>query len=252
VHVNATVGPLDGKVALVTGGSRGIGAGIAKRLAADGAAVALTYASSKDQAAQVVADIAAAGGAAFAIHADSAIEESVIGSVTETVARFGRLDILVNNAGGGSFAMIDEMSMADIDRTLAVNVRAVIVAIRESLKHMGTGGRIINIGSINAERVPFPGLSIYAASKGAIVGLTKGLARELAPQGITINNVQPGPVDTDSNSADGPAAPLMLNAMALDRFGDVSEIGAFVSFLAGPDGGFVTGASLSIDGGFTS
>jgi 3-oxoacyl-[acyl-carrier protein] reductase len=252
MRVNATVGPLDGKVALVTGGSRGIGAGIAKRLAADGAAVALTYASSKDQAERVAADIAAAGGTAFAIHADSAVEADVIDSVTETVTRLGRLDILVNNAGGGSFAMIDEMPMADIDRILAVNVRAVIVAIRESLKHMGAGSRIINIGSINAERVPFAGISIYAASKGAIVGLTKGLARELAPKGITINNVQPGPVNTDGNSADGPAAPLMLSAMALDRFGDVSEISAFVSYLAGPDGGFVTGASLSIDGGFTS
>ncbi|GAA1216811.1 3-oxoacyl-ACP reductase family protein [Pseudonocardia alaniniphila] len=250
--MNETVGPLDGKVALVTGGSRGIGAGIAKRLAADGATVALTYASSKDQAEQVAADIAAAGGTAFAIHADSTVEADVIGSVTETVSQFGRLDILVNNAGGGSFARIDEMPMADIDRTLAVNVRAVIVAIRESLKHMGEGSRIINIGSINAERVPFPGISIYAASKGAIAGLTKGLARELAPKGITINNVQPGPVNTDSNSADGPAAPLMLSAMALDRFGDASEIGAFVSFLAGPDGGFVTGASLNIDGGYTS
>ena len=250
--MNATVGPLEGKVALVTGGSRGIGAGIAKRLAADGATVALTYASSRDQATQVVADIAAAGGTAFAIHADSAIEADVIGSVTETVTRFGRLDILVNNAGGGSSAMIDEMPMSDIDRILAVNVRAVIVAIRESLTHMGAGSRIINIGSINAERVPFPGISIYAASKGAVVGLTKGLTRELAPRGITINNVQPGPVNTDFNSADGPAAHLMLSAMALDRFGDVSEIGAFVSFLAGPDGGFITGASLSIDGGFTS
>ena len=250
--MNATVGPLEGKVALVTGGSRGIGAGIAKRLAADGATVALTYASSRDQATQVVADIAAAGGTAFAIHADSAIEADVIGSVTETVTRFGGLDILVNNAGGGSSAMIDEMPMSDIDRILAVNVRAVIVAIRESLTHMGAGSRIINIGSINAERVPFPGISIYAASKGAVVGLTKGLTRELAPRGITINNVQPGPVNTDFNSADGPAAHLMLSAMALDRFGDVSEIGAFVSFLAGPDGGFITGASLSIDGGFTS
>jgi 3-oxoacyl-[acyl-carrier protein] reductase len=252
VRVNATIGPLDGKVALVTGGSRGIGAGIAKRLAADGAAVALTYASSKDQAERVAADIAATGGTAFAIHADSAVEADVIDSVTETVTRLGRLDILVNNAGGGSFAMIDEMPMADIDRILAVNVRAVIVAIRESLKHMGAGSRIINIGSINAERVPFAGISIYAASKGAIVGLTKGLARELAPKAITINNVQPGPVNTDGNSADGPAAPLMLSAMALDRFGDVSEISAFVSYLAGPNGGFVTGASLSIDGGFTS
>jgi len=245
-------GSLEGKVALVTGGSRGIGRGIAKRLAADGASVALTYANSKDQADQVVADIAAAGGTAFAIQADSAVEADVVASVTETVQRYGKLDILVNNAGGGTFATLDEMATADIDRTLAVNVRAVILAIRESLKHLGAGGRIINIGSINAERVPFAGISVYAASKGAIAGLTRGLARELAPKGITINNVQPGPVDTDANSADGPAAPLMLAAMALDRFGDVSEIGAFVSFLASPDSGYITGANLNIDGGFTA
>ena len=245
-------GSLEGKVALVTGGSRGIGRGIAKRLAADGASVALTYANSKDQADQVVADIAAAGGTAFAIQADSAVEADVVASVTETVQRYGKLDILVNNAGGGTFATLDEMATADIDRTLAVNVRAVILAIRESLKHLGAGGRIINIGSINAERVPCAGISVYAASKGAIAGLTRGLARELAPKGITINNVQPGPVDTDANSADGPAAPLMLAAMALDRFGDVSEIGAFVSFLASPDSGYITGANLNIDGGFTA
>jgi len=245
-------GSLEGKVALVTGGSRGIGRGIAKRLAADGASVALTYTNSKDQADQVVADIAAAGGTAFAIQADSAVEADVVASVTETVQRYGKLDILVNNAGGGTFATLDEMATADIDRTLAVNVRAVILAIRESFKHLGAGGRIINIGSINAERVPFAGISVYAASKGAIAGLTRGLARELAPKGITINNVQPGPVDTDANSADGPAAPLMLAAMALDRFGDVSEIGAFVSFLASPDSGYITGANLNIDGGFTA
>jgi 3-oxoacyl-[acyl-carrier protein] reductase len=243
---------LEGKVALVTGGSRGIGAGVAKRLAADGASVALTYANSKDQADQVVADIAAAGGTAAAIRADSAVEADVVASVTETVRRYGQLDILVNNAGGGAFATLDEMATADIDRILAVNVRAVILTIRESLTHLGPGGRIINIGSINAERVPFAGISVYAASKGAIAGLTRGLARELAPKGITINNVQPGPVDTDTNPADGPAAPLMLAAMALDRFGDVSEIGAFVSFLAGPDSGYITGANLNIDGGFTA
>ncbi|HEY0575320.1 MAG TPA: SDR family oxidoreductase [Pseudonocardia sp.] len=245
-------GSLEGKVALVTGGSRGIGAGVAKRLAADGASVALTYANSKDQADQVVADIAAAGGTAAAIRADSAVEADVVASVTETVRRYGQLDILVNNAGGGAFATLDEMATADIDRILAVNVRAVILTIRESLTHLGPGGRIINIGSINAERVPFAGISVYAASKGAIAGLTRGLARELAPKGITINNVQPGPVDTDTNPADGPAAPLMLAAMALDRFGDVSEIGAFVSFLAGPDSGYITGANLNIDGGFTA
>jgi 3-oxoacyl-[acyl-carrier protein] reductase len=246
------VGSLGGKVALVTGGSRGIGAGVAKRLAADGASVALTYANSKDQADQVVADIAAAGGTAAAIRADSAVEADVVASVTETVRRYGQLDILVNNAGGGAFATLDEMATADIDRILAVNVRAVILTIRESLTHLGPGGRIINIGSINAERVPFAGISVYAASKGAIAGLTRGLARELAPKGITINNVQPGPVDTDTNPADGPAAPLMLAAMALDRFGEVSEIGAFVSFLAGPDSGYITGANLNIDGGFTA
>jgi 3-oxoacyl-[acyl-carrier protein] reductase len=245
-------GSLEGKVALVTGGSRGIGAGVAKRLAADGASVALTYANSKDQADQVVADIAAAGGTAAAIRADSAVEADVVASVTETVRRYGQLDILVNNAGGGAFATLDEMATADIDRILAVNVRAVILTIRESLTHLGPGGRIINIGSINAERVPFAGISVYAASKGAIAGLTRGLARELAPKGITINNVQPGPVDTDTNPADGPAAPLMLAAMALDRFGDVTEIGAFVSFLAGPDSGYITGANLNIDGGFTA
>jgi 3-oxoacyl-[acyl-carrier protein] reductase len=200
----------------------------------------------------VVADIAAAGGTAAAIHADSAVEADVVASVTETVRRYGQLDILVNNAGGGAFATLDEMATADIDRILAVNVRAVILTIRESLTHLGPGGRIINIGSINAERVPFAGISVYAASKGAIAGLTRGLARELAPKGITINNVQPGPVDTDTNPADGPAAPLMLAAMALDRFGEVSEIGAFVSFLAGPDSGYITGANLNIDGGFTA
>jgi 3-oxoacyl-[acyl-carrier protein] reductase len=250
--VNRTARALDGKVALVTGGSRGIGAGVAKRLAADGAAVALTYVSSADKAQQVVEEITAAGGTALAIHADSAVEADVIGSVAETVRHFGGLDILVNNAGGGAFVTIDEISTADIDRMLAVNVRAAIIAIRESLEHLGPGGRIINIGSINAERVPFAGISVYAASKGAITGLTKGLAHELAPKGITINNVQPGPVDTDTNPAGGPAAPLMLAAMALDRFGDAGEIGAFVSFLAGPESGFITGANLNIDGGYTA
>jgi 3-oxoacyl-[acyl-carrier protein] reductase len=250
--MTTTDGSLTGKVALVTGGSRGIGAGAAKRLAADGASVALTYVNSKDQADEVVAGIAAAGGTAVAIRADSSVEADVIASVTETVRRFGKLDILVNNAGGASFVALEEMSTADIDRTLSVNVRATILAIRESLKHLGQGGRIINIGSINAERVPFGGISVYSASKGAIAGLTRGLARELAPKGITINNVQPGPIDTDTNPADGPASPLMLTAMALDRFGEASEIGAFVSFLAGPEGGFFTGANLNIDGGFTS
>jgi 3-oxoacyl-[acyl-carrier protein] reductase len=247
-----TTGSLDGKVALVTGGSRGIGAGIARRLAADGAAVALTYAMSKEQAEQVVADIVSVGGTAIAIRADSTVDADVVTSVADTVGRFGRLDVLVNNAGGGTVGAIDEMPMAEIDRMLAVNLRAAIVAIREALKHLGAGGRIINIGSVNADRTPFPGFSVYSATKGAIASLTRGLARELAPRGITVNNVAAGPVDTDMNPADGPSAPQAYAAMALDRFGDVSEIGAFVSYLAGPESGFVTGASLAIDGGYAA
>jgi 3-oxoacyl-[acyl-carrier protein] reductase len=245
-----TAGLLAGKVALVTGGSRGIGAGIARQLAADGAAVALTYTRFQGRADGVVADISAVGGTAVAIRADSALDADVIRSVAETVRQLGRLDILVNNAGVATVGAIDEMSMSDIDRMLAVNLRAPIIAIREAVKHLGEGGRIINIGSVNADRTPFPGFSVYGATKGAIASLTRGLARELAPKGITVNNVASGPVNTDMNPADGPAAPRALEAMALDRFGDVAEIGALVSYLAGPEGGFITGASLPIDGGY--
>jgi 3-oxoacyl-[acyl-carrier protein] reductase len=245
-----TAGPLEGKIALVTGGSRGIGAGIVARLAADGAAVAFTYANSKDRAEAVAAAVEAAGGVAFAIHADSLFEQDVVSAVAQTIERFGSLDILVNNAGGGTFAEITELTMEQIDWMLTVNVRSAIVAIRESLAHMGEGGRIINIGSINADRMPFPGGSIYAMTKGALASLTRGLARDLAPRGITINNVQPGPVDTEANSAVGPAASMMLSVMATQRFGTVAEVGSFVSYLCGPEAGFITGASLDIDGGF--
>ncbi|AOS64692.1 SDR family oxidoreductase [Actinoalloteichus hymeniacidonis] len=245
-----TARTLEGKTALVTGGSRGIGAGIVARLAAEGANVAFTYASSKQRAESVASAAIEAGGIAHAIHADSMREQDVADAVTATVDRFGGLDILVNNAGGGVFKAIEDLTMAEIDTMLTVNVRSVVVAIRESLPHLGEGGRIINIGSVNAVRNPFPGLSVYAMTKGAIASLTNGLAKELGARGITINNLQPGPVDTEANPADGPNASNLLTAMSTDRFGTVAEISAFVSYLAGPDAGYITGANLNIDGGF--
>lgn len=247
-----TTRPLEGKTALVTGGSRGVGAGIVARLAADGARVAFTYANAKERAEAVADAVTEVGGTAFAIRADSRYEQDVESAVAQTVERFGGLDILVNNAAVGSFGPITELSMADIDAMLTINVRSAVVAIRESLAHMGEGGRIVNIGSINADRTPFPGQSVYALTKGALASLTRGLARELAPRGITINNLQPGPIDTDANPADGPLAGNMLEVMASDRFGTAAEIGALVSYLAGPEAAFINGASLDIDGGFAA
>ncbi|RYG71669.1 3-oxoacyl-ACP reductase FabG [bacterium] len=241
---------LAGKVALVTGGSRGIGAAIAKRLAADGAAVALTYVSSPAKAEELVKEIEANGGRALAVQADSADAASIQAAVQSTVDSFGGLDILVNNAGVAVLGPIDEFSLEDFDRTVAVNVRAVFVGIQAALKHMKEGGRIITIGSTNADRMPFSGGGVYAMSKSAIVGLTKGLSRDLGPRGITINNVQPGPVATDMNPADGPFADLMHSYMAIPRHGTGGEIASFVSYLASPEAGYITGASLTIDGGF--
>ncbi|SFJ41760.1 3-oxoacyl-[acyl-carrier protein] reductase [Amycolatopsis sacchari] len=241
--------PLEGKTALVTGGSRGVGAGIVARLAADGAKVAFTYAQAREQAESVAA---ATGGVAHPIHADSRHEQDVEAAVAQTAERFGGLDILVNNAGVGSFGPITDLKIDEIDAMLTINVRSVVIAIRAALAHLGEGGRIINIGSINADRTPFPGQSVYALTKGAVQSLTRGLARELAPRGITINNVQPGPIDTDANPADGPLAPSMLGVMATDRYGTAAEVGAFVSYLAGPEAAYITGSSLNIDGGFTA
>jgi len=239
-----------GKVALVTGASRGIGAGIATRLGADGAKVVITYARSAEGAAAVVDTIEAAGGEAFAIRADSADPAAVARSVDDAAARWGRLDILVNSAGGATFVPLEQYSLEEIEWVLDVNVRATILATQSALAHLPEGGRIINIGSINAERMPFPGGSIYSTAKGAIAGFTRGMARELGPRKITINNVQPGPVDTDGNPASGPSAEAMLGVMAVGSFGTTAEIGSFVSYLAGPDAAFITGASLTIDGGF--
>ncbi len=198
-----TVKSLSGQVAFVQGGSRGIGAAIVKRLARDGAAVAFTYVSSASKAEEIVATITAAGGKALAIRADSADAVSLQHAIRQTVTTFGRLDILVNNAGVLVWGNIEELTLDDLDRTLAVNIRSVFVACQEAAHHMGKGGRIINIGSTNADRIPMAGGSVYAMSKSALVGLTKGMARDLGPRGITVNNVQPGPVDTDMNPADG-------------------------------------------------
>ncbi len=241
---------LSGKVALVQGGSRGIGAAIVKRLAEQGAAVAFTFVSSEAKARELQDSITANGGKALAIHADSADADAIRAAVDTTVHTFGRLDILVNNAGVLAIGPLEEFSLEDFDRTLSINVRSVFIATQEAARHMGDGGRVINIGSTNADRMPFAGGGVYAMSKSALVGLTKGLARDLGPRGITINNVQPGPVDTDMNPASGDFAESLIPLMAVGRYGHVEEIASFVAYLAGPEAGYITGASLTIDGGF--
>ncbi|HEY6772885.1 MAG TPA: 3-oxoacyl-ACP reductase family protein [Oxalicibacterium sp.] len=243
---------LAGKVAFIQGGSRGIGAAIARRLARDGAAVALTYMSSPDKAQQVVKEIVDAGGSALAIQADSSTPDAIRTAIDQAAATFGRIDILVNNAGVLALGAVDELTMEDFDRTVAVNVRSVFVAAQQAVRHMGDGGRIITIGSTNADRMPFVGGSIYAMSKSAIVGLTKGLARDLGPRGITVNNVQPGPVDTDMNPADSDFADGLRGLMAINRYGQADEIASFVAYLAGPEAAYITGASLMVDGGFSA
>ncbi|MBK3471594.1 3-oxoacyl-ACP reductase FabG [Pseudomonas carnis] len=243
---------LTGKVALIQGGSRGIGAAIVKRLAAQGAAVAFTYVSSAAKAETLQNEVISAGGQALAIHADSADATAIRAAVNATVEAFGRLDILVNNAGVLAIAPLEDFKLEDFDQTLAINVRSVFIATQEATKHMGEGGRVINIGSTNAERMPFGGGGPYAMSKAALVGLTKGLARDLGPRGITINNVQPGPVDTDMNPANSDFAESLIGLMAVGRYGHVEEIASFVAYLAGPEAGYITGASLTIDGGFSA
>ena len=244
---------LKGKVALVTGGSRGIGAAIARRMAEEGARIAITYSSNPARGEDLVKDIQASGKTAMAIKADSADEKDIHAAVEQTVKAFGKLDILVNNAGVAAIAPLDKLSVADFDRTFAINVRGVFVATQAALAHLPNGGRIINIGSCNSDRMPFAGGAIYAASKAALVGLVKGLARDLGPKGITVNNVHPGPVDTEMNPKDSDFATMLKNQfMALPRYGTGDEIAAFVAFLAGPEAAYITGANLMIDGGFTA
>jgi 3-oxoacyl-[acyl-carrier protein] reductase len=243
---------LKNKRALITGGSRGIGAAIVKRLASEGADVAFTYANSPNRANEIVQAAEALGVRALAIQADSADASAVVGAVEQTVDKLGGIDILVNNAGVLVVAPIDDITLTDFDRTLAVNVRAVFVATQAALKHMKEGGRIINIGSTNAERMPFAGGGVYAMSKSALQGLVQGLSRDLGPRGITINNVQPGPIATEMNPSEGEFAEMLKKQIAVARYGTAEEVAGMVAYLAGPESGYITGANLMIDGGFSA
>jgi 3-oxoacyl-[acyl-carrier protein] reductase len=240
---------LTNKVALVTGGSRGIGAAIAKRLAADGASVAITYAKDANAASVVVKAIESKGGKAVAIQADGADIEAVKAAVAKTVATFGGLDVLVNNAGTAIPKPFEETPIEEIDHVLDLNVRGVMVATQAALKHMKSGSRIIMIGSCVGERVIAPGLVAYSATKGAVKMFAQGLAREIGGRGITVNNVQPGPIDTELNPAAGDWAVPQKAATALGRYGTVEEVAALVSFVASPESSYITGANLTVDGG---
>src|SRR5437660_2277105 len=243
---------LEGKIALITGGSRGIGAGIAKRLAADGAKVAITYSKGADAAASVVKEIERAGGKAIAIQADATDTEAGKAAVEKTVATFGRLDVLVNNAGTAIPKKFEETTLEEMDRVLDINVRGVFLATQAALKHMKSGGRIIMIGSAVGERVVLPGLVADSATKGAVKIFTQGLSREVGSRGITVNNVQPGPIDTDLNPAAGDWAVPQKAATGLDRYGHVDEVAALVAFVAGPESSYITGANLTVDGGMNA
>ena len=243
---------LAGKVALITGGSSGMGAAIGRRLSEEGAAVALTYPTPKDSAEPLAEEIRKGGGKAVAIQADSGVVEDVRSAVAQTVEKFGRLDILINNAGIGTVAPIDELTVDQFDAIIAINVRATFVAVQAALPHLGRGGRIISTGSTGSYFSNFPGMSIYSMSKAAIAGLTRGLARDLGARGITVNAIQPGSVDTPMNPADGPYAPIVSGLIALGRYGKPNEIANLVAFLASDQADYITGALLTIDGGATA
>jgi 3-oxoacyl-[acyl-carrier protein] reductase len=243
---------LTNKVALVTGGSRGIGAAIAKRLAADGANVAITYATDADAAEAVVKAIGFAGRKAIAIQADAANVEAVKSAVEKAVATFGHLDVLVNNAGTAIPKTFEEATQDEMDRVVDINVRGVFATTQAALKHMKDGGRIIMVGSAVGERAVAPGLVPYAATKGAVKMFTQALSREVGSRGITVNNIQPGPIDTDLNPASGDWAVPQKAATALDLYGRVDEIAAMVAFVAGPESSYITGANLTVDGGMNA
>ena len=240
---------LEGRVALVTGGSRGIGAAIVKRLAAEGADVLFTYVASADAARALADEAMAAGGRVEALQADSGDVDSVRAAVARSVSQFGKLDILVNSAGVVDLAMIDEATLELFDRIYAVNVRGTFAAMNAAAKVMGSGSRIINIGSVSSDVMPFPGASIYASSKAAVATMARCAARDLGARGITVNTVQVGPVDTDMNREDSEWAVGVLKTMAVPRYGRPEEVADMVAWLAGTTTGFVTGSTLRIDGG---
>jgi 3-oxoacyl-[acyl-carrier protein] reductase len=240
---------LEGKIALVTGGSRGIGAAIARRLAAEGAKVAITYTKGADAAVSVVKTIERVGGQAIAIQADAAAADAVKAAIERVVATFGGLDILVNNAGTAIPKRFEEATLEELDRVIDINVRGTFIATQAALKHMNNGGRIIMIGSCVGERVMTPGLVPYAATKGAIKMFTQGLAREMGDRSITVNNIQPGPIDTELNPAAGDWAIPQKALTALNRYGSVDDVAALVAFVAGPESPYITGTNLTVDGG---
>ncbi|KAB2527612.1 3-oxoacyl-ACP reductase FabG [Pseudomonas koreensis] len=250
--MNTSTLPLTGKIAIVTGGSRSIGAAIAKRLAADGATVAITYNASPDRAEAVVQEIVAAGGLAVALAADAGNPEAVRAAIAEVAQRFGKIDILVNNAGISLLGAPEDIAFEDFQRILAVNVTGVFVATQQALKHMGQGGRIIHIGSSMVQYAAFATASVYTLSKGALTGFSRGLVRDLGPRGITVNTVHPGPTDSDMNPADGPIADFLRPNIAMGRYGEGKDVASAVAYLASADAGFVTGAELIVDGGFTA
>lgn len=241
-----------GKVALVTGGARGIGAGIVRRLGAEGARVTFTYACATDEAQALVSTTTDSGGQATGLNANSADRAQVRDVIADLAYQEGRLDIVVSSAGGGTKKRVGELSDAEIDRMIDVIIRGTLDTVRFSAPHLQQGGRVIVIGSVSAHHFPDDVTSLYGMTKGAVAGLVRGMSRELGPRGITINNVQPGPVDTPSHPADRPAGDMLRETIPVGRFGTVEEVASLVSHPTNEDGAYINGASLDIDGGYSA